>query len=122
MGASDVRQAARQSGDHHGRDERDGEATARVFAKEGATLLLAGRAHKGEALARELGGPTAFQVADVTREADIAALVDAAVAKYGRLDCLFNNAGAATPGTIDTMTEQDLAAGFSCSSVVSSWA
>jgi len=90
-----------------------GEATARVFAKEGAALLLAGRTRdKGEALARELGGRTVFQVADVTREADIAALVDTAVATFGRLDCLFNNAGAATPGTIDTITEHELAAVF----------
>lgn len=90
-----------------------GEATARVFAAEGATLLLAGRTKdKGEALARELGDRALFQAADVTREADIAALVDTAVAKFGRLDCMFNNAGASTTGTIDTITEQELASGL----------
>jgi NAD(P)-dependent dehydrogenase (short-subunit alcohol dehydrogenase family) len=90
-----------------------GEATARVFAAEGARLLIAGRQRdKGEALVRELGGETFFQQADVTREADIAALVDAAVTRYGRLDCMFNNAGASIPGAIDTITEPELTQGM----------
>jgi NAD(P)-dependent dehydrogenase (short-subunit alcohol dehydrogenase family) len=85
-----------------------GEATARVFAAEGAQLLLAGRsADKGEALAKELGPRVAFQRADVMKEADIAALVDTAKNSYGRLDCLFNNAGAPTPGTFESVTEQE---------------
>ena len=86
-----------------------GEATARVFAAEGARLLLAGRtADKGEALARELGERAVFQRTDVMKEADIAALIESAVKKYGRLDCLFNNAGAPTPGTLEAVTEQEL--------------
>jgi NAD(P)-dependent dehydrogenase (short-subunit alcohol dehydrogenase family) len=90
-----------------------GEATARVFAAEGATLVLAGRTQdKGDALARELGERAIFQRADVTHEADIAALVDTAVARFGRLDCMFNNAGASISGTIDSVTEQELAAGM----------
>ena len=83
-----------------------GEATARRFAEEGATVLLAGRSvDKGEALAKELGGRAIFQRADVMREADIAALVDTAMQRFGRLDVLFNNAGAPTPGTFDDVTE-----------------
>ena len=74
-----------------------GEATARLFAAEGAALVIAGRGvNKGEALAQELGTNAVFQRADVLREADIAALIDAAVTRFGRLDCLFNNAGAPT--------------------------
>jgi NAD(P)-dependent dehydrogenase (short-subunit alcohol dehydrogenase family) len=85
-----------------------GEATARVFAAEGARLVLAGRSSdKGEALASELGEQVVFQRADVLKEADIAALVETATRKFGRLDCLFNNAGAPTPGTIDSVTEQE---------------
>lgn len=85
-----------------------GEATARRFAAEGARLVLAGRTvEKGEALACALGGDAVFQRADVTREGDIAALVDAAVARFGRLDCLFNNAGAPDRGTLETVTEED---------------
>lgn len=83
-----------------------GEATARVFAQEGAKLVLAGRStDKGEALAAELGANVVFQRADVMREADIAALIERARATFGRLDCLFNNAGAPTPGSFETVTE-----------------
>jgi NAD(P)-dependent dehydrogenase (short-subunit alcohol dehydrogenase family) len=85
-----------------------GEATARRFVAEGARVVIAGRSEqKGEALARELGKAARFQRTDVMREADIAAMIDEAVAAYGRLDCLFNNAGAPTPGTLDTVTEED---------------
>src|SRR5258706_568825 len=74
-----------------------GEATARRFAAEGARVVLAGRTvAKGEVLARDLGPRAVFQRADVTREADIAALVDTALGSFGRLDCLFSNAGAPT--------------------------
>jgi NAD(P)-dependent dehydrogenase (short-subunit alcohol dehydrogenase family) len=85
-----------------------GEATARRFVAEGARVVLAGRTEaKGEAIARELGDAALFQRADVTREADIAALIDTAVEKFGRLDCLFNNAGGRTFGTVDTVTPED---------------
>ena len=90
-----------------------GEATAKVFAAQGAKLVLAGRTReKGEALARELGNDATFQVADVTHEADIAALVDTAVNRFGRLDCMFNNAGASIPGTLETVTESEFAEGM----------
>src|SRR5258705_5461796 len=68
-----------------------GEATARRFAAEGARLVIAGRTtDKGEALARTLGDTVIFQRADVLREADIAALVDAAGWRFRHLHCLFN--------------------------------
>lgn len=85
-----------------------GEATARIFASEGARVVIAGRnVDKGEAIAQELGQSVLFQHADVTREADIAALVDLAVTRFGHLDCLFNNAGASSRGTLETVTEED---------------
>jgi NAD(P)-dependent dehydrogenase (short-subunit alcohol dehydrogenase family) len=85
-----------------------GAETARVFAHHGAQLVLAGRTvDKGEALARELGDAAIFQRADVMQEADVAALVDAAVTRFGRLDCLFNNAGGPDRGTLETVTEAD---------------
>ncbi|HZR22979.1 MAG TPA: SDR family oxidoreductase [Vicinamibacterales bacterium] len=87
-----------------------GEATARRFAAEGASLVIAGRAvDKGTALAAELGSGVVFQQADVLREADIAALIDCAVARFGRLDCLFNNAGALDRSTLDNVTEEAFA-------------
>lgn len=87
-----------------------GEATARLFAREGAFVVIAGRAvEKGEAIAAELGDHAHFQRADVLRESDIAALVDTAVARFGRLDCLFNNAGAADRTTVENVTEDSFA-------------
>jgi NAD(P)-dependent dehydrogenase (short-subunit alcohol dehydrogenase family) len=84
-----------------------GEATARRFAEEGARLIIAGRtADKGAALAEELGSYVVFQRADVLNEADIAALVDTAQTRFGRLDCLFNNAGAATPCKLESVTSE----------------
>lgn len=86
-----------------------GEATARCFAAHGAQIVIAGRTvEKGEALARELGDRVVFQAADVMREEDIAALVETAKNRFGRLDCMFNNAGGPTPGTLETVTETDL--------------
>jgi NAD(P)-dependent dehydrogenase (short-subunit alcohol dehydrogenase family) len=90
-----------------------GEATAQCFAAHGAKLLLAGRTvEKGTALADQLGDCAVFQRADVSREADVQALVDAAMTRFGRLDCLFNNAGASVPASLDTVTEQDLTGGM----------
>jgi NAD(P)-dependent dehydrogenase (short-subunit alcohol dehydrogenase family) len=87
-----------------------GEATARLFAAQGAFVVIAERAvEKGEALAAELGRHVVFQRADVLHEAEIAALVDTAVARCGRLDCLFNNAGAVDRSTVETVTEEEFA-------------
>jgi NAD(P)-dependent dehydrogenase (short-subunit alcohol dehydrogenase family) len=46
------------------------------------------------------------------READIAGTIDAALSRFGKLDCLFNNAGAATPGEIETVTEEQFDSGM----------
>jgi NAD(P)-dependent dehydrogenase (short-subunit alcohol dehydrogenase family) len=84
-----------------------GAATARRFVAEGARVVIAGRSEqRGNALAAELGVQAFFFRADVMHEAEIAAVIDAAVARFGRLDCLFNNAGAAAPGELDSITEE----------------
>jgi NAD(P)-dependent dehydrogenase (short-subunit alcohol dehydrogenase family) len=86
-----------------------GAATARLFEREGATVVLSGRAtDRGQALADELGERAIFLRADVTSEADIAALLDGAAAKFGRVDCLFNNAGAPVGGNLETISEAQL--------------
>ena len=87
-----------------------GEATARRFIEEGATVVLAGRSQdKGEALAEELGERALFKRTDIMSEDDIAALVDFTVDRFGRLDCLFNNAGAGDRTTVDSFDEQEFA-------------
>ncbi|MGH9065499.1 MAG: SDR family NAD(P)-dependent oxidoreductase [Acidimicrobiales bacterium] len=71
-----------------------GEATARLFAAEGASVLVnsASSVGPGEALAAELPD-AAYVQGDVSVEAQAAALVTAAVERWGRLDVLVNNAG-----------------------------
>lgn len=68
--------------------------TAEVFVTEGARVVIAGRrVAEGEALARKLGANCVFARTDVTAEDQIQALLALAVSRFGRLDCLFNNAG-----------------------------
>lgn len=71
-----------------------GQATARRFVEEGASVIIADlQVEAGEALAAELGRKARFVRTDVTREKDVAAAVDMAVSAFGRLDCMVNNAG-----------------------------
>jgi NAD(P)-dependent dehydrogenase (short-subunit alcohol dehydrogenase family) len=85
-----------------------GASAARLFVAEGATVVIAGRRKdEGDRLAAELGqmateGATAeFARADVSAEADVQALIDGVAERFGRLDCLVNNAGVGgTPGGV----------------------
>jgi NAD(P)-dependent dehydrogenase (short-subunit alcohol dehydrogenase family) len=68
--------------------------TAEIFVAEGAKVVVAGRREaEGEELARRLGASCLFRRTDVTIDDDIRSLIDAAVDRFGRIDCLFNNAG-----------------------------
>lgn len=86
-----------------------GAATARLFVAEGAKVLIADmQVERGEEMAASLGDAAAFQRVDVTREADVAAAVDAAVDRWGGLDIMFNNAGfGGALGPIETTTVED---------------
>jgi NAD(P)-dependent dehydrogenase (short-subunit alcohol dehydrogenase family) len=85
-----------------------GRATAELFVNEGATVVIAGRSEeKGQQLVSQLGHKAVFRFADVSRVKDIEALIDFSVDIHGRIDCLFNNAGAPSRGTIETVTEKD---------------
>lgn len=71
-----------------------GRAIARGLAEHGARLVLCGRtATTLNAAAAEIGGDILTHVADVSREADVLALRDAALARFGQLDILVCNAG-----------------------------
>jgi NAD(P)-dependent dehydrogenase (short-subunit alcohol dehydrogenase family) len=71
-----------------------GAAAARLFHAEGASVVITDmQTGPGEAVARELGARARFARCDVTSEADIAAAVDLAVAEFGGLDIMVNNAG-----------------------------
>ena len=75
-----------------------GYRTVELFVEQGARVVIAARrAEIGQALAERLGEAALFVSTDVTREEEVAAMVDAAVQRWGRVDCLFNNASAGTP-------------------------
>ena len=85
-----------------------GRATAIAFAKEGASLVVAGRREDaGRQLATELralGAEAEFIRADVRHEDEVRELVDRTVARFGRLDVAVNNA--ATEGQVGPITDQ----------------
>ncbi len=84
-----------------------GAATVELFVEEGAKVVIAGRrAEQGEALARKLGPAASFIRTDVAHEPEVKAMIGHALAKFGRLDCLFNNAG--NPGKLSTLAEVDM--------------
>jgi NAD(P)-dependent dehydrogenase (short-subunit alcohol dehydrogenase family) len=74
-----------------------GRATALVLAREGGKVLVSDistrRGEETVTMVRQAGGEAEFRKADVSRAADVEALVGAAVGTWGRLDCAFNNAG-----------------------------
>ncbi len=87
-----------------------GRASALLFARAGARIALADmrrpELEKTAAEVREAGGRATAVEVDLAKPADCAALVDAALRAYGRLDVVFNNAGVGTMvvgGTVETI-------------------
>jgi 3-oxoacyl-[acyl-carrier protein] reductase len=76
---------------------RIGRATALALAREGAAIVINARSSREDAerVAQEitaLGGRALVHLADVTDEAAVARMIDEAVARFGRIDMLVNNA------------------------------
>lgn len=75
-----------------------GERIAERFVTEGARVVAAGRREaEGRSLEAKCRSAISFIRTDVSDEASVKAMVDHAVMKYGRLDCLVNNAGSGSP-------------------------
>ena len=93
-----------------------GEGCVRVFAEAGSKVVFCARnAAAGEALAREVTargpGEAHFVAADVAKVDDIRALVEETVRRFGRIDCLINNAGWHPPHKpIDDFTVEEFRA------------
>jgi len=84
-----------------------GRATARLFAEEGANVLVfdrdaAGASETADAI-REAGGSVHVCVGDVAKSADVAAAVRAARAAFGAVHVLYNNAAVWAPGRMDNV-------------------
>jgi NAD(P)-dependent dehydrogenase (short-subunit alcohol dehydrogenase family) len=90
-----------------------GEGCVRAFVGAGSTVVFCSRGEsEGRALESELNakgpGQASFVRCDVSREADVRELVDETARRFGRLDCLVNNAGWHPPHRpIDEFTAQD---------------
>src|SRR2546423_14957032 len=74
-----------------------GQATSRIFAREGAKLVRADVVEEGGnrtlKMVQDLGANATFVRCDVSKASDVDAAIAKAVQTYGRIDCAFNNAG-----------------------------
>lgn len=89
-----------------------GAVTTARFIAEGCRVVIGDiQPDHGEAFAAQFGETASFLRCDVTREDDVARLVDHAVSRFGKLDIMFNNAGiVGAVGPIDTTPAQDWSA------------
>ena len=86
-----------------------GEAIVRRIARRGGSCVIADlQIERAEALANELGTDVVARRVDVTDETDVAAAVDLAIERFGRLDAMFNNAGML--GAIGSIVDHTLVA------------
>ena len=95
-----------------------GRATAVALAREGARVVIAARGNeRGRAVLQELralGAEAEFVAADVSKAADVDALVKTTVDRFGRLDCAVNNAAdpAGSLGALADLTEAQFREGI----------
>ncbi|PON68855.1 Short-chain dehydrogenase/reductase [Parasponia andersonii] len=86
-----------------------GKATAHEFIQNGAQVIIADiNTELGPQAAEELGPSAHFVPCDVADEAQVAEAVEAAVARHGKLDIMYNNAGITGPTFPPSITELDL--------------
>lgn len=84
-----------------------GRASAQVFVREGAKVVAADISGGEKDTAASLGSHVLPVHCDVSREADVEAMIQAAVDEFGRVDAVLNVAGIATPGMLAKVTEED---------------
>jgi NAD(P)-dependent dehydrogenase (short-subunit alcohol dehydrogenase family) len=88
-----------------------GRATAILFVKEGANVVIADTDLKGaeetQSLIKKERGEALFVKTDVSKAAEVKNLVSKTIEKYGKIDILVNNAGVVRVGSLDDYTEDD---------------
>ena len=88
-----------------------GRATAMLFAREGAAVMIAdANREAGQTVATEIeraGGRAGFESADVTKTSDCHRVVEQTLGAFGKIDILFNNAGIIRRATILDLSEED---------------
>lgn len=85
-----------------------GRGIALAFAREGAKVVIAGRdLNKLDAVTKEIGPACEARCADVSRATEVNSLVEAALAGFGAVHILVNNAAVLLPGTAESHNEQD---------------
>jgi 3-oxoacyl-[acyl-carrier protein] reductase len=89
-----------------------GRATALLFAQEGAKVIVGDINDKGAAetaglINRQEGGQATAVKVNVTKADEVQGMIDTALARYGRVDMLINNAGATLFKGIEETTEAD---------------
>jgi len=89
-----------------------GRAIARSLAAGGAAVMVNANTSRAEAektvaMIESAGGRAALHLADITREQDVAALVEATVKRFGRLDLLVNNAAVRYETAFSSMTFEE---------------
>jgi NAD(P)-dependent dehydrogenase (short-subunit alcohol dehydrogenase family) len=87
-----------------------GLSLATKLATEGAAVAVCGRDEErlraAEAAVLAVGGDVLAQRADVSQAKDVASFVEAAVARWGRIDGIVHNAGRASAGSIETIDDE----------------
>jgi NAD(P)-dependent dehydrogenase (short-subunit alcohol dehydrogenase family) len=84
-----------------------GAAVARLYVREGARVVLSGRARaNGESLARELGSAAVYEEGDLSRVEDCKRLIGAALSAFGGIDVLVNSAADTSRSTVRDFTPE----------------
>jgi rhamnulose-1-phosphate aldolase/alcohol dehydrogenase len=113
LGKSNEKSLARQVAVITGGGSGIGAATAKAFAKEGAEVAILDRDEDAaKAVAKKIGGKALAVACDVTDPASVKKAFDAVVSRFGGVDIVVSNAGAAWQGTIGKVDDDILRKSF----------